>query len=115
MTLDYPRRACARGGDSTGLDPGLSGAFRYLEKNCTFAKVHAVRFIAETDNCFRAETHNRLISERQFAASARPGVDNIAIANAFADRGPVLRRLRWTKLHGFRHFGDARLRQPLGI
>src|SRR5205814_5325765 len=36
MTLDYGGRARARGRDRSRLDPGFSGAFRYLEKHCAF-------------------------------------------------------------------------------
>jgi hypothetical protein len=61
MTLDYAGRACARDRDRISLDLHVSGAFRYLEKHCTFAKVHGARSSAETDSRFRAEPEDRLV------------------------------------------------------
>src|SRR5437879_13353111 len=66
MTLDYASRASAGGRDCSSLDLRAPGAFRYLEKHCTFAETHSTRSMAETDNRFSAETHNRLLCHAQF-------------------------------------------------
>jgi hypothetical protein len=115
MTLDYAGGACACDRDRSGLDPGFSGAFRYLEKDCTFAKVHGARSVAEPDNRFRAKTRDRLVRERQFAASSRAGANNITVANAFADRGKAWHRLRGSKLHVFHRLCNARFFHLRGI
>jgi len=114
MTLDYASRTCACGRDRSGLDPAFSSAFRYLEKHGAFHKIHGAHSVAETDNRFRAKTRDRLVCKSQFAASSRAGADSITVANAFADRGPALRRLRRTKLHVFHHLSYARFLQLRG-
>jgi hypothetical protein len=63
VTLDYASGACTCGRDRISLDLNVSGAFWYLEKHCTFAKVHAARCFAETDSRFGAETDDCLVCQ----------------------------------------------------
>ena len=67
---DYDERRAGRTPDpfcDRVDDLRAPGAFRYLEKHCTFAQIHSARSIAETDKRFCAETHNRLLCKGQFA------------------------------------------------
>ena len=61
MTLDYAGRACARDRDRIALDLQAASAFRYLEKHCTFTKIHGACSVIETDIRFRSETRDRLV------------------------------------------------------
>ena len=54
VMLDYASGTCARGRDRGSLDLHAAGAFRYLEKHCTFAQVHGADSVVETENRFRA-------------------------------------------------------------
>ena len=107
MTLDYGGRARARDRYRSGLDLQLASAFRYLKKHGTFAKIYSACSVAETNIRFRSETRDRLVGERQFAASGYAGVDSITVAKAFTDCDFAWRCLGRTYLYVFDHLCNA--------
>src|SRR4029077_15381291 len=115
MTLDYAGRACARDSDRITLDLQAASAFRYLEKHCTFTKIHGACSVIETDIRFRSETRDRLVRESQFAAPDHAGLDRITVTKAFTGCDPAWRCLGRAKLHVFDHLCNARFFQLRGV
>jgi hypothetical protein len=93
----------------------VASVFRYLEKHCTFAKIHGACSVAETDIRFRSQTRDRLVRESQFAASGHSGLDGITTANAFTDCDSAWLSLGRTKLYVFDRLCDARFFQLCGV
>src|SRR6476646_8958377 len=115
MTLDYACRSRALDCDRSGLDLQMPSIFRYLEKHCTFAKIHGAFSVAETDIRFRSQTRDRLVRETQFAASGHAGVDDITNANVFTDCDSAWLSLGRTKLYVFDRLCNACFFQLCGV